>query len=214
METFLRSLRTGRGRVALIGLILMPCLVELLLIGADHRLWGSPLWRGLVYQYGGFWAGLLRDWQPNYPLQPWVMFLTYALLHAGPGHLVGNMLCLAWLGDLVAERLGGWGLLRLYALSALGGALAFGLLSHSPAPMVGASGAIFGLAGYLTLQDAPGRGAKSWGRAGLILLALILVNLGMWALQAGNLAWETHLGGTVTGMGFALYPRLLAKTRS
>ncbi len=199
----------------LTGLILAPCLVELLLIGADLRLWGSPIWRGMAYQYYGFWAGLLHDWQPNYALQPYVMFVTYSLLHSGLGHLVGNMVGLAWLGDLVAERQGGRVLLRVYALSALGGALVFGLISHSPAPMVGASGAIFGLAGALTVWDAQTRhGRDRWGRVGLILLALTVVNLVMWWLQAGNLAWETHLGGTFAGMGVAVYPALLAKMRA
>jgi rhomboid protease GluP len=81
--------------------------------------------------------------------------------------------------------------------------------------MVGASGAIFGLAGALTVWDAGSRrSAGQWNRAPLILLGLAGVNLAMWWLQSGNLAWETHLGGCIAGMGFALYPRLVAKIRS
>ena len=200
-------------------LILLPSLVELVLQGADHQLWGSVLWRGQAYQYGGFWAGLLHDWRPNYVLQPEAMFATYPFLHAGLGHLIGNMLCLAFLGDLVAERAGGRGLLALYAGSALGGALAFGILSHSPAPMIGASGAIFGLAGVLTVWDGQTRRSLGqWNRAPLIVLGLAGLNLAMWVMQSGNLAWETHLGGFLAGfLGaalFAAYPRILAKIRS
>ena len=219
-----------RGRWVLLGLILVSTGVELALQGADHLLWGSVLWRPLAWQYGGFWAGLLRDWRPNYAAQPGVMFLTYALLHTGLGHLTGNMACLAVLGDRVRHRIGGGGLFWLYLVSALGGALGFGLLGPSAAPMIGASGAIFGLAGALTVWDirqqragnrwtgnrwAGNRWAGNrWARAALILLALVGLNLVIWRTQAGNLAWQTHLGGLVAGAGFAAYPRRLAKTRS
>ncbi|MBC7738624.1 MAG: rhomboid family intramembrane serine protease [Candidatus Saccharibacteria bacterium] len=197
------------------GLIVVPCLVELLLIGADFGLWGTTLWRPMAYQYGGFWAGLLHDWQPNFALQPVTMFLTYSQLHAGLGHLVGNMVVLAWLGGRVADRQGERMLLLIYAVSALVGALVFGLISNSPAPMVGASGAIFGLAGALTVWDAQSRhGRARWVRAARIVLALVLVNLVMWWLQSGNLAWQTHLGGTLAGMAVALYPALFAKIRA
>ena len=200
------------GRLVLLGLILASSGVELVLQGADHGLWGSVLWRGMAYQYGGFWAGLLRDWRPNYALQPGMMFLTYSLLHAGLGHLAGNMISLALLGQMVTDRIGGRGLFWLYAVSALGGALGFGLLSHSPAPMIGASGAIFGLAGALTVWSA--RRRRQWVRVPLIMLALAGLNLVIWVLQAGNLAWQAHLGGFLTGACFAVYPRSLAKTRS
>jgi len=101
----------------------------------------------------------------------------------------------------------------------LGGGLGFGLLNHGAAPMIGASGAIFGLAGALTVWDAGRRRrAGLWSRAPLIMLGLAGLNLVIWVMQAGNLAWETHLGGFVAGglaaWGFAAYPRSLAKTRS
>ena len=207
--------RLHSGRRALIGIILACVAVELILQGTDHRLWGSLLWRGQAYQYGGFWDGLLHDWQPNYRGQAATMFLTYSFLHAGLSHLVGNMLGLALLGDLVAERTGARRLVLLYAVSALGGALAFGLISHSPAPMIGASGAIFGLAGALTVWDAQTRRRRSQrSRAPLIILALAALNLGTWVLQSGNLAWQAHLGGFLAGAMLAFYPRFLAKTRS
>lgn len=189
---------------------------ELVLQGADHRLWGSVLWRGMAYQYGGFWPGLLQDWQPNFRFQAETMFATYAFLHAGLGHLVGNMVTLA----VVARRMtcGTAGFLALYGLSMLGGALGFALLPHEAAPMVGASGAIFGLAGALTLEDLRHGPRNRWLRLALILTVLALLNLVTWGLQGGNLAWQAHIGGFVAGFagaaGAAAYPRLLAKIRS
>jgi len=203
-----------RGR-ALLGLVVLACIaVEAALLGADAGLWGSPRWRPLAYQYGGFWAGLLRDWQPNYAAQPVAMFLTYSLLHAGPGHLAGNMIGLASLGDLAVARLGARGFMALYAMSAAGGALAFALLTASSAPMIGASGAIFGLAGAWTIWDRRARrGAGQRDRSLWLMLGLVALNAGMWWIQDGQLAWEAHLGGYIVGLSYAAYPRR-AKTRS
>ena len=180
-------------------------LPEALLWSADHGLWGSGRWRPLAYAYGGFWTGLLRGWQPNFAAQPWTMFLTYSFLHAGPMHLIGNLAALAWLVRLLRPRIGVGRLLLVYALAALAGAAMFGLLSRQVAPMVGASGAIFGLAGAWIIGEAREDHARGrpWpqvlGRAALIGLVLVALNLVQWWAEAGRLAWQTHLGGFLAG---------------
>lgn len=179
-------------------------LPELVLAPADHGAWGSAAWRPLAYQNGAFWAGLLRDWEPNYALQPLAMFATYAFLHAGPGHLVGNALALLPLGGGVARWLGGGRALAVGAAAALGGALAFGLLSRDPSPMVGASGVVFGLAGALIAREGLHPGGRL--RALALALGLALVNLAMWALM-DRVAWETHAGGALAGGAVALLLR-------
>jgi membrane associated rhomboid family serine protease len=179
---------------------------ELALLGADWGFWGSVRWRPLAYTQGAFWAGLLYGWTPNYPLQPVTMFFSHAWLHAGPGHLAGNMIALLWLGPQVAVRRGNGGLLLFWCLSALGGGAAFGLLTSSPAPMVGASGALFGLAADLVVaevQSASGRRARVLRGLGLVTF-LLLLNAVVWLLQGGQLAWETHLGGFLAGLVLAV----------
>ena len=197
--------------------VLTLCLVpEALLLGADWGLWGSARWRPLAYQNGAFWAGLLQGWRPNYAAQPVVMFASYGWLHAGPVHLAGNLAALVWLGPQVLARTGARGFVILWATSLLGGGAAFALLTHSPAPMVGASGALFGLAGvWLVAETLRLQGARARAWRGCALLAGILaLNAVAWALQGGHLAWETHLGGLAAGMVFGgLQPRL-AKIRS
>lgn len=171
---------------------------------ADLGLLGHPLWRGLAYQNGAFWAGLLYNWRPNYPGQPVTMFLSYAFLHGGIWHLTGNMLCLFVLGRRLMDRLPPRSFFLLYLVSAVGGGLGFGLLSQSPAPMVGASGALFGLAGALIWLEAAERrrfGTPIWPVFGVIL-GLVVLNAMMWLALAGVLAWETHLGGFVAGAAF------------
>lgn len=210
------------GALALI--IALCCGAEGLLLGADWRLWGSPVWRSESYQYGAFWAGLLHGWQSNYALQPLVMFITYPFLHSGPSHLIGNMLTLVWLGPIALARLGTRGFLLLYLAAVLGGGAVFGLISRSPSPMIGASGAIFGLVGAWTFWDwqnrqqpALPRSKTLWPTLG-ILLGLGLFNLANWALLGGMLAWQTHLGGFLAGGSFAAlwdaYTRRLPNTRS
>lgn len=192
----------------LAGLVALP---ELVLLLADHGLIGSTRWRPLAWQYGGFWAGLLRGWRSNFAAQPATMFVTYAFLHAGPGHMIGNVVTLLTIGGPLLERFGTRGFLAIYAAAILGGGLAFGLLSASPAPMVGASGAIFGLAGAWTwlqatdrAQDGAGPGAVALRVAG-IMAGLALLNLVMWLLAGGVLAWETHLGGYLAGLAMAAW---------
>ena len=80
------------------------------------------------------------------------------------------------------------------------GALTYAALLPGPYPMVGASGALFGLAGawqYWVQADAPRR-RRAWItlRAALGLIGLNLLLL--WYLD-GRMAWQTHLGGFVAG---------------
>ena len=186
---------------ALIVVIVLCGLVEGVLQLADAQIFGSPRLRSIAYEYGGFWVGLLQSWTPNYPSQPYLMFLTYGFLHGGLMHLVVNMITLWSLGQAVIDRVGTRGFVLLYAASLLGGAAGFALLASTLAPMVGASGALFGLAGGLlawgyvdrfTLQEALWPVARA---AGLLLT----LNIVMWWALDGQLAWETHLGGFITG---------------
>ena len=181
-------------------------LPELILQGSDHWLWGGSLWRSLSYQYGAFWAGLLHGWTPNYAAQPVIMFLSHAVLHAGLGHLLGNIVGILTLGQVVNERQGAGGFLIICLLTAIGGGLAFGLLSRSPQPMVGASGIVFGLAGAWAWGGVTDRRCAGQGRWKAIwpFLAisagLAVFNLVSFVLLKGIFAWEAHLGGYLSGM--------------
>ncbi|MCR8726777.1 rhomboid family intramembrane serine protease [Frigidibacter sp. ROC022] len=186
-------------------LALALALPELVLLGADHGLWGAANWRPLAYSFGGFWAGLLHGWQPNFPGQAWTMFVTYGFLHAGPVHLLGNLGALAYLTPSVRWRVGPAGFLAIWIAAWLGGAAMFGLLSRQAAPMVGASGALFGLAGawvVFVLRERLAAGMpprRTVIRAAGAALVLVLLNIADWWMQSGRLAWQTHLGGALAG---------------
>jgi len=197
---------------AMLWAIFAVCVVvELCLAGSDFGLWGTGRWRSLAYQNGGFWIGLLGSWRPNYPLQAVFMFATYAFLHNGIMHLAVNMLTLFVLGRVVVERIGQIRFFSLYILAMVGGGAGFALLSDVPQPMVGASGALFGLAGAIAAWEYVDRTAaeeRLWPVFRLVLL-LLLLNLVLWWAMDGQLAWETHFGGFVSGwvIAFLVDPR-------
>jgi membrane associated rhomboid family serine protease len=191
----------GLARALLWGAIAVCVGIELTLQLADRGLIGSLRWRGLAYDYGAFWSQLLRGWQPNYALQPWTMFASYAVLHGGLWHLVFNMITLWSLGRAVAERGGAGGLALLLAAGTLGGSVGHGLMSAAPVPMVGASGALFGLAGALLLWSWQDRRAAGISQrpVAVAVAGLLAINLAMWWWLEGQLAWQAHLGGLLAG---------------
>ena len=137
------------------------------------------------------------------PPEFWWSFLTSAFLHGGLIHLVMNGVIFLGLGGQLANGLGSGRFLALFAVTAIGGVLAFGLLADTNGPLVGASGALFGFFGafkrwewrYIRATGAPS--GRFWRTiAGLVVLNLVL------ALAFpfdGALAWEAHLGGFVAG---------------
>lgn len=197
---------TRQGSTILWGLIVLCAALELALFLSDQAIIKPDRLRQVVYDYGGFWPGLLDNWRPNYPAQPWTMFITYGFLHSGPAHLIVNMITLWSLGRGVLARVGAWGFALLYIATLLGGAAGFALLAPGLRPMVGASGALFGLLGGLLAWSYVDRftyneGLWPIGRALLFLLAL---NLILWWAMDGQLAWQTHLGGFITGWVVAM----------
>jgi rhomboid protease GluP len=186
----------------LLWLIIGLCsFIELILFGADRGWIGHTGWRGLAFANGAFWPGLVGDWQANYPGQPVTMFVTYGFLHGGIIHLVVNMWALKSLYVPVNRRLGQAGILVVYTISMVGGAAAFLLLSNQTVPVVGASGAIFGLIGAIT---GWGFGDRRNARQSLLPVyrmigILAAMNVALWWILDGQLAWQAHLGGFVTG---------------
>lgn len=182
--------------------ILVACVgIEAVLQGADFGLWGTPRWRAIAYQNGGFWRGLLDNWRPNYAAQPVTMFASYGFLHGGLAHLLVNMITLVSLGRSVTGRVGQWRFALIYALSLLGGAAGFAVLSVAVQPMVGASGALFGLVGALASWEytTRQRAREGLGPVLRVIGLLVVLNIVMYWAMAGNLAWETHLGGFLAG---------------
>jgi len=134
-------------------------------------------------------------------LQPWTV-LTYMFVHGGLTHILFNMLALYFFCPRVEERIGSNRFIALYTLSGITGAL-MSLIFAPFSPIVGASGAIFGvmlafarfwpdaqiyIMGILPLQ----------ARAAVILMAAISLWSGLQGSRTG-VADFAHLGGFVGG---------------
>ena len=129
--------------------------------------------------------------------EPWRL-LTTALVHGSIFHVVLNMYTLWIFGQFLEHSLGRGRYITLYVLSALAGSLGVLLLADPYTPVVGASGAIFGLMGaFLVIQRRLGGNAKQ-------LLVLIGINLVIGFIPNLNIAWQAHVGGIVGGaiLGF------------
>lgn len=76
---------------------------------------------------------------------PWT-FVTYMFVHGGWSHILFNMISFGFFGPRVEAQMGSRHFLTLYFVAGLSGAILSLILSQiAPYPIVGASGAIFGV---------------------------------------------------------------------
>jgi membrane associated rhomboid family serine protease/cytochrome c-type biogenesis protein CcmH/NrfG len=131
----------------------------------------------------------------------WWRLLTYMFLHGGAMHIFFNMWCLWDLGRLCESLYGRWTFAATYLITGVSGGLAS--VAWNPGVLsVGASGAIFGLAGALIASFYLGefslpRVAISGTLRSLVIFAVF--NLGFGQLF-GGIDNACHIGGLVSGL--------------
>jgi rhomboid protease GluP len=134
--------------------------------------------------------------------------MTANFIHIGILHLAFNAYALYLFGLQVERRFGRSRFVVLYLLSGLGGAVLSYIGSSSLS--AGASGAIFGLIGAITVYYATYRDAfGSQGRRQLSSLLLVMGYNLLWGLMNPRIDNLGHVGGLVTGLalGWAFCPR-------
>ena len=149
----------------------------------------SPL--GYLFTNQFFFAPLLA------PFEPWRM-LTAGFVHdwSGPMHILFNSYAIWIFGRALEPMLGTLRFLLLYLTSIIGGSVAVLWLSDPQIPVVGASGALFGLMGayFIVIRSLGGNATQ--------LFILIGLNFSL-GLFVPGISWEGHLGGLVTGLAMA-----------
>ncbi|MGZ4859561.1 MAG: rhomboid family intramembrane serine protease [Candidatus Angelobacter sp.] len=131
--------------------------------------------------------------------------ITAGFVHGGLFHVAVNMWCLFSLGQLSERLFGKLQTFFIYLLTGVGGALLS--IAHDPRHMeVGASGAVFGIAGALLAGVKFGNLAISAGEKRAVTSSMIffvglnfLLGSGISALGS-NIDNMCHLGGFVTGL--------------
>ena len=147
----------------------------------------------LVQNYG---SRLFADWELAPVLvgvdHDYQRLITAAFLHYGPIHLLLNMLALYMVGPALEQVLGWWRFLAVYLLAALGGSVAILVLGDERLPVVGASGAIFGLFAAAVVL------ARRVGFNSTALWITIGINF-VYTFSVSNISKLGHVGGFVLG---------------
>lgn len=126
----------------------------------------------------------------------WRLF-TYMFLHGGIIHLVNNLVSLYIVGYFLEPLLGKWKFLAAYLICGVGAGIA-SYSWHEFVNSVGASGAIFGLYGFMIvmiLMKVTDVSSRFFLWIGGTMLAINLV-MGMF----GNTDNAAHIGGLITGV--------------
>jgi membrane associated rhomboid family serine protease len=140
-------------------------------------------------------------------IEPWRM-ITAGFVHSPDNfwHILLNIYSIYIFGRVIEPMLGPVRFLVLYLVSIFGGSAMVLWLGEPVVPVVGASGAFFGLMGaYLIMLRAIGDNSG-------LLVGLIAVNLAFGFLVPG-ISWQGHLGGLLAGMAVtAVYARTRYKS--
>jgi membrane associated rhomboid family serine protease len=150
--------------------------------------------------------------------------LTSLFLHANLAHLFGNLWIFWIFGNNIEDHFGHARYLAFYLVSGVVATASFIVLNpSSTVPLIGASGAIAGVMGaYLILFPTiritsivppffffPFQ-VPAWVFLGFWLLGQFAISS-----DAGQVAWEAHVGGFIAGAAYALIRRrkILARGR-
>jgi rhomboid protease GluP len=164
---------------------------------------GDPAWHALSLRLGANYGPYTVGGQ-------WWRLLTCVFIHGGLLHIAFNMWCLWNLGRLAESVYGHWTFAVVYLITGLAASL-MSLAWHSvPVPSVGASGAIFGIAGaliasfYLGEFSLPRAAVSGMLRS---VVAFVGYNL-VFGAVIGSIDNAAHIGGLLMGL---LLGALIAK---
>ena len=204
-------------------------LLALLMVGAYIWIFLLPddaAWRATLLRWGTL-SGSVTEWRVALRDERLLTLLTALFIHAGPVHLIGNLLFLLIFGLPSERTMGPWRFLLLFLAGGALANLAAAVLMGTPArAIIGASGGVSAVIGaYLALFPRARLGVVVplglWLEFIKVPAALLI---GLWAtLQLiftfagpsfGAVAWWAHLAGFVVGLIYALALKPMLARRS
>jgi membrane associated rhomboid family serine protease len=136
--------------------------------------------------------------------------LTAIFVHADFWHLFFNMFALFFFGRVLKQMVGQNRFLLVFFVGGIIGNILYLVLNiDSVTPLVGASGAIYAIAGALVLM-VPNIRILFWGIIPMPLWVFVLVFLGILSLPGiadSSIAWQAHFGGLAVGLIAGYYFR-------
>jgi membrane associated rhomboid family serine protease len=134
--------------------------------------------------------------------RPWTL-ITSLFVHEGITHILFNMIALYFFGRVLYQIVGQNRFLLVYFIGGILGNIVFILSNASSwSLVVGASGAIYAIAGALVVM-MPNMRVALWGIIPMPLWVFVILFLGLLSLPpftGSNIAWQAHIGGLITGL--------------
>ncbi len=179
-----------------------PPILTALLVGVQIRIWWfssfNPVENWITTDGVNFASPVLEDGEG------WRL-LTMGFLHLDMGHILLNMLWLAYTGSALERTLGRLNLLTLYIASVMGGSV-LSMWFKPETSSLGASGGVFGLIaavvvfGFIRPEMLPKGARRFFGVAMLPYLVLMFAS----GLRSANTDNWAHFGGLLVGAVLAL----------
>jgi rhomboid protease GluP len=185
--------------MAFFGLMLLVYGVQISLDGPGFRSIMSPS-KNAIDVLGAFFRPFIDRYNE------WWRFLSFGLVHGGLIHIGFNSYVLMQVGPMVESQLDRARMLALITCSQLTAAFACYVFSPS-APIVGASGWIFGLIGFGIVFAH--RAGINTIRDSLIRWAIFILIFGFVINSysaGGGVSNSAHIGGLVGGLAFGMAP--------
>jgi membrane associated rhomboid family serine protease len=167
--------------------------------------WANIVLFILTLLTGDFFYEYFAQWNFRGDNYHFWQLVTHQFLHGGFVHIIFNMLALVSIGPFCEEYLGERKFLPFYILSGIGAALLHMSIVNSNIPMVGASGAIFGLLALFAFINPNEKlylflipfGIKA--KYLTLLLFLMEITLGIYS-NSNRIGHWAHVGGGLTGI--------------
>lgn len=150
----------------------------------------------------------------NFVSEPWTI-ITYMFMHAGIWHILFNMLCLYWFGEIFLLFFSSKHLRGLYVLGGIFGGLLF-MISYNVFPyfipvvdhavIVGASASVLAIIFAAAFREPNYKiNLLFFGNIRLKYLALAVVVIDLLFITSSNAGGHiAHLGGALSGLLFAI----------
>ena len=182
-----QAITFSRGLIYINVILFAAMIIQGVAAGLGASTVMSPDTYLLVHSGAQYWPLVIAE-------NEWWRCITYAYTHGGIIHLGFNMMVLYQVGPLIENEIGAARFFVLYTMAALA-ATAAGYIWHPLAPVVGASGSLFGLIGFaITYYHRVGPAAHDL-RNFMVKWAVFAFIFGI-MVGADNAA---HLGGAICG---------------
>jgi len=194
-------------------LFLLIVAVELAFSAGARGLIGGPGavgWRQQAIQTYAFNSDIFSWMIQNgiYPLEHVMRLLSFPFLHGGFTHALFSGVLLLALGKFVGDVFSQLAVLAVFILSAMAGAVVYGMLDPAQPWLIGAFPGVYGLIGAFTFILWVGYGAAGANqfRAFTLIGVLLGIQLLFGLLFDTSNDWVAEVAGFVTG--FAISPLL------